>query len=50
MSASTTAARPPGGTAANAEEAGRRVEEIIDHLTAEGDSKPPVRPRNWCAY
>ncbi|WP_406101144.1 NifU family protein [Streptomyces sp. NBC_01003] len=39
MSASTTTARPPGGTAANAEEAGRRVEEIIDHLTAEGDSE-----------
>ncbi|MGW4387630.1 hypothetical protein [Streptomyces sp. NPDC004685] len=39
MSASTTTARPPGTTAANAEEAGRRVEEIIDHLTAEGDSE-----------
>ncbi|MER7197974.1 hypothetical protein CG723_14355 [Streptomyces sp. CB01635] len=39
MSASTTTARPPGGTAANAEEAGRRVEEIIDHLTAQGDSE-----------
>ncbi|MFE2738432.1 hypothetical protein [Streptomyces sp. NPDC059349] len=39
MSASTTADRPPGGTAANGEEAGRRVEEIIDHLTAEGDSE-----------
>jgi hypothetical protein len=39
MSASTTTSRPPGGTAANAEEAGRRVEEIIDHLTAEGDSE-----------
>ncbi|MER5959766.1 NifU family protein [Streptomyces sp. NPDC056121] len=39
MSASTTTAQPSGATAANAEEAGRRVEEIIDHLTAEGDSE-----------
>ncbi|WP_405784975.1 hypothetical protein OG512_45190 [Streptomyces sp. NBC_01378] len=39
MSASTTTARSPGGTTANTEEAGRRVEEIIDHLTAEGDSE-----------
>ncbi|MEU8487004.1 MULTISPECIES: hypothetical protein [unclassified Streptomyces] len=35
MSAPTATTRPSGGTAANAEEAGRRVEEIIDHLTSE---------------
>ncbi|MFB7998346.1 hypothetical protein ACFC4G_36645 [Streptomyces sp. NPDC056002] len=39
MSASTTTARSSGARAANAEEAGRRVEEIIDHLTAEADSE-----------
>ncbi|MFF1355087.1 hypothetical protein [Streptomyces sp. NPDC058297] len=39
MSASTTTTRPSGVAAANAEEAGRRVEEIIDHLTSEKDSE-----------
>jgi hypothetical protein len=39
MSASTTTARPSGKTAVNAEEVGRRVEEIIDHLASGGDSE-----------
>ncbi|MDI3424041.1 hypothetical protein [Streptomyces luteolus] len=34
--AATTATRPPGAATGNAEQAGRRVEELLEHLSSEG--------------